>query len=86
MLGWVGWAWWRPGHANAAGGLAFGTNTCTCPLPPTCLPACLPACSVRNYLYSSWVSRHAYRLHVVCAGLMITVICLVGSGWVGVWD
>jgi hypothetical protein len=58
--------------------------------PPACLlpcpHACLPSCSVRNYLHSSWVNRHAYRLHVVCAGLMITVICLVGSGWVGVWD
>ena len=50
---------------------------------PACLPACPPACSVRNYLYSSWVSRHAYRLHVVCAGLMITVICLVSAGWGG---
>ncbi|PSC72056.1 hypothetical protein C2E20_4621 [Micractinium conductrix] len=33
-------------------------------------------CSVRNYLYSNWIQRHAFRVHVAMAGFVVLVISL----------
>ena len=36
--------------------------------------------SVRNYLYSNWIQRHAFRVHVAMAGFVVLVISLVRGG------
>ena len=80
VLGWGGRARWQPGwlvHRPAC--LALTRTLARLPASLVCPPTRLPVCSIRNYLYSAWVHDHAYKLHVVCAGLMITVICLVGD-------
>ena len=33
-----------------------------------------PTCRVRNWLYSKWISRHTYKIHVVVAGLVTLVM------------
>lgn len=55
------------------GACGRGWPSCTCHRRQPCprLPQPIPPlCSFKNYLFSPWVSRYAFKIHVVVAGLV----------------